>query len=148
MQKAGFFLSSHSQILTNEQLCFLTMRCTRRSRLRFLANFAIQYEVFVLGRCPQCGHPCQKQPCTNTATRGLRKKKSGEPSSLGKCSFHPLIPSRTRNDLRRRSVVTLPCERIAAMFRLRHSVGTLNRGSLSCGIGSKECFFEGLPWNT
>lgn len=49
---------------------------TRSSRARLRANFAGQYCGLVDGMRPCSGHPCQKHPSTNTATRARVKTTS------------------------------------------------------------------------
>ena len=44
-----------------------------RSRSPFRSIFCRQKPAFDLGQVPCSGHPCQKQPSTNTATRATRK---------------------------------------------------------------------------
>ncbi len=69
--------SSCSQIRSTRQPWRRSIRVTRRSRARFAANFFRQKAALPLGFVPCCGHPCQKQPSTNRASRsfgnGLRQ---------------------------------------------------------------------------
>lgn len=59
------------------QPAFVKPRVTARSRALFRASFASQNFRFCLGLVPCRGHPCQKQPSTNTATRSARNTNSG-----------------------------------------------------------------------
>lgn len=60
-------------------------RALRRSRLLFSSIFSLQNRAFAFGRFVpfrQSLWPCQKQPCTKTATLRSGKKKSGVPGRL------------------------------------------------------------------
>lgn len=76
------------------------------SRIRFRSILFFQNDVRVEGMCPQRGHPCQKHPSTNTASRRFRKKKSGLPVILG-WRVQPLMPVRTSAILNKTSVLLL-----------------------------------------
>ena len=47
------------------------------SRSAFFRSFDFQNDRFAAGSSPWIGHACQKQPSTNTATRGPAKTRSG-----------------------------------------------------------------------
>lgn len=76
--------TSEPQSLKTDHPVRLNSRSTRRSRLRFRTNLAIQKSVFVAGAAPFLNHvrPCQKSPSTNTASLARRNEKSGLPKIL------------------------------------------------------------------
>ena len=88
---------------------------TDRSLLRFPSIFAFQKARFCLGSRKQRGHPCQKQPSTNTATFCFRNEKSGLPG-IGKCLLQPEIPSPRSCLASRTSVFSFPLPRIRDMI--------------------------------
>lgn len=90
-----------------------------RSRRRLRTIFAFQKAALVLGRWPQRGQPCQKQPSTKTASRASRKKKSGRPGTSSACNFQPVTRARTKASRSRRSVVLLPRPRTARIAEER-----------------------------
>src|SRR5205807_1231933 len=82
------------------------------------AILAFQYRMFDFGRKSQRGHPCQKHPSRNTATRSCRKMKSGRPASL---TFlrQPLRLDSLSSLMKLSSVVRLPEDRIFDIVRDR-----------------------------
>ena len=108
------FNSACSQILTTRQPSRFSRRPTARSRSLFLKILGVQKprRDFGIRQCHR--HPCQKQPSTNTATRCLRKTKSGFPGNEG-CLRQPLIPWARRIEANLNSVALLPFDRMAAM---------------------------------
>lgn len=73
---AGVDSTSCSQMRMTVQPAASSILDWRRSRLRLLVIFTDQNLVFVFGFTPCTGHPCQKQPSTNMATRRLVKAMS------------------------------------------------------------------------
>ena len=123
-------------------------RPPRRSRAMLAANFRRQNAAFPFGRVPCRGHPCQKQPSTNTASRAARNTKSGrtrevrriaprpppfrpaerlgalalEPgasSARGTCLRHPVIPWARSRRASAPSVRAFPRDRMRAINWLR-----------------------------
>ena len=98
----------------------------------FRANFFRQNAALFRGFVSCFGHPCQKQPSTNTATRSFGKTKSGRtlkasPSPLWgegrgevlplatlniQCLLHPVIPSARKTRTSASSVARFPRERM------------------------------------
>lgn len=66
-----------SQILTTFHPAQRNAVVAVLSREMLACIFGIQYFVLVFGLRQHTGHPCQKQPSTNTTTLSLRKTKSG-----------------------------------------------------------------------
>ena len=93
-------------------------RVTDWSRILFRASFFFQYAALVPGCRPCFGHPCQKQPSTNIATRSRLKAKSGRPGSGG-WRLQPVIRAARSMDASLSSVSLLSRERIAAITRDR-----------------------------
>lgn len=82
---------SHSQIRTTCQPASLAAWLFRRSRSRFVDSFCSHRAAFGPRNCAgECaGHPCQKHPSTNTATRYLGRTKSGVQRGLtGRCTLN------------------------------------------------------------
>ncbi len=96
------------------------------SRCLFRHSLAAQNSARVFGVWPQRGQLCQKQPSTNTATRGFEKKKSGLPGKPPGWRTHPLTPWRTSAIRKRTSVVLLLLPRIADIIRERFKVTPTN----------------------
>jgi hypothetical protein len=107
-------LSSCSQIRRTFQPSWRRVRVTRRSRVRLAAIFFRQKAALVRGLMKCRGHPCQKQPSTNTASFRARKTKSGFTVNLALCRppsvFRPLIVAPRRHP-------TIPCARKIAINR-------------------------------
>ena len=111
--------SACCQMRRTRQPSCLRIRPTSLSRLLFLASFAFQNALLLLGCAPCLGHPCQKHPSTKTATCCLGNTKSGFPN---RCAprRHPEMPSRRNNRINAISVALLPllwtrditCERL------------------------------------
>ena len=81
--RAEFFrLNSCSQIRITFQPLARSSRFTSLSRALLRAIFVRQNEALVLGLVPCLGHPCQKQPSTNSVTFSFEKTKSGLPGSF------------------------------------------------------------------
>jgi hypothetical protein len=76
---SGLFLMSCSQKRMTVHPSSRSPAATRSSRARFFPIFVFQNEAFVLGLTLCSGHPCQKHPSQNTATRDLGKAISGRP---------------------------------------------------------------------
>ena len=108
------FVSACSQIRTTCHPSDRNVRDTSRSRALFRASFARQNSPFCFGNVPCRGHPCQKQPSTNTATRSLQNTKSGFPNTRC-CRRHPVIPSRRNHRASATSVSRFPLERTRAI---------------------------------
>jgi hypothetical protein len=87
---------------------------TKRSRALFAASFFSQNLRFVAGTVPCFGHPCQKHPSTNTASRAPGNRKSGFPKRLG-WRRQPLRVHRRKNAARATSVRLLPRPRTRDM---------------------------------
>jgi hypothetical protein len=75
------------------------------------------------------GHPCQKHPSTNTATRSTVKKKSGHPGRAETCICQPRVPKLISSALSFSSVLLLPRGLMALMFALRVAGVELDRDS-------------------
>lgn len=87
---------------------------TTLSLCLFRFSFRSQKLRLLPGVRPCFGHPCQKQPSTNTAGRSRRKMKSGLPGNRW-CRRQPLIPCARKIDASFNSVSLLPFDRMAAM---------------------------------
>lgn len=94
-------------------------RATPRARSLFPSIFDRQYLRLALGNRRHCGHPCQKQPSTKTATWRFGNQKSGWPVTRRGCICQPLIPRLTRANLNRPSVERLPVDRTFDIRMLR-----------------------------
>jgi hypothetical protein len=66
-----------SQTLITVQPESMRSASYRRSLSMFRASFAFQYLLLRRGLVPCSGHPCQKQPSTNTASLARGKTMSG-----------------------------------------------------------------------
>lgn len=110
---ARLAVRSCSHILITVQPLARNVRVTSRSRRRFAESFLNQKSAFPFGQgeCLGFGHPCQKQPSTNTATRSRRKIKSGLPKIIA-WRLHPKIPWRRSSVASASSVSLLPRLRI------------------------------------
>ncbi len=73
--------SSCSQMRSTRQPRRRSSRSTSRSRSRLRAIFSRQNRALPFGEVPCRGHPCQKQPSTNTARRRAGNAKSGRPGN-------------------------------------------------------------------
>lgn len=81
--------SSHCQTVKTRHPAASSAARLAASLSRFAAIFGCQYSVRDLGRRPLVQPwPCQKQPCTNTATRYLGKTMSGVPGRSRRCSLN------------------------------------------------------------
>ncbi len=89
-------------------------RFTSLSRLRFASILFCQNSLLLTGTLACFGQPCQKQPSTKTATRCLRKTKSGLPNT-GWFRRQPVIRFRRINAISANSVVLLPRDRMRAI---------------------------------
>lgn len=80
----GAFLRVRSCSQTRKTLhpAALSVLPTTLSRATFLASLATQNARLFTGRLECCGHPCQKQPSTKTASLFDRNIKSGFPNKL------------------------------------------------------------------
>ena len=108
------FVRACSQIRTTFHPSDRNVRDTSRSRAWFRASLAAQNDPFCFGIVPCRGHPCQKQPSTNTATRSYQNTKSGFPNT--RCfRRHPVIPSRRNHRASATSVSRFPLERTRAI---------------------------------
>jgi hypothetical protein len=94
-------------------------RDTTRSLSLVRVNFGTQNPFRDLGNRAWRGHPCQKQPSTNSATRLWRQTKSGEPSSRAR-RRQPTIPAVRNTSISLNSVLLLPEPRTRDM-RLERS---------------------------
>jgi hypothetical protein len=101
---------AHSHIRKTTQPDARSARETARSRCAFRASFAVQKATRVFGVRPWRGHPCQKQPSTNTASFAARKTKSGLPGS-GASRRQPVMRCSRSNAMSRNSVAWFPRER-------------------------------------
>ena len=72
-QLAKFSRISHSQKRSTLNPPALKRLVVRLSRSLFDRNFLDQYALFDFGLWPHDGHPCQKQPSTNTANLNFGK---------------------------------------------------------------------------
>lgn len=110
---------------------------TTRSRLLFLAIFSCQNAAFCLGCVPCLGHPCQKQPSTNTQSLSLRKTKSGLPVKFW-LRRQPVIRERRKISASLSSVVLFPLERMRLMtsdrFWLFQISDISRRANLNLGV--------------
>ena len=110
-----------SQIRRTNHQCRRNIVLTFLSLVLFAAIFAAQNAIFVFGMARQpFGHPCQKQPSTNTATRCRGKTRSGFPNNL-KFLRQPLMRFVRRIVTSLASVEAFPRLRTAIMFRERCS---------------------------
>jgi hypothetical protein len=108
------------------------------SRCRLRAIFAFQNGLRVLGVWPHFGQPCQKQPSTNTASRGRGKKKSGRPATPVGCIRHPAMPARTRPSLRGHSVERLLLPRMDDIIRERVVLTPVNWPSFNFDLRKRS----------
>ena len=97
----------HSQIRNTLHPFFRRALFTFRSRSTLLLSFAFQNALRDFGRRLWRGHPCQKQPSTNTATCSLRNMKSGFPIKRA-LRRQPMIWCWRNRAIRRISVESLP----------------------------------------
>lgn len=103
------FVKSCSHTLNTWYPSAHNLRRTRLSRERFAAILPAQNSDRDLGTFRRhLGHPCQKQPCTNTARWQSGKKKSGRVMLTFGCLTHPPIFSRINASSTRSSVERLP----------------------------------------
>lgn len=114
------------------------------SLLRFRSIFAFQKALFDRGRCPQLGHPCQKQPSTNTASLWAGKRKSGLPIIPLGLIFHPWTPARTNANRNRRSVVRLSLPRTARIAEERSGAVPANLPPGSFDLNERSTFSNSL----
>ena len=63
----------------------ISREATVWSRTLLPINFSLQYSAPFSGKRPCVGHPCQKQPSTNTASLAFLKRTSGRPSTPFDC---------------------------------------------------------------
>lgn len=108
----------HSQTRKTVQPFARSVRETARSRWELRSSFARQKPTRDFGILPCRGHPCQKQPSTKTATRCLRKTKSGLPAS-GTARRQPVTRCSRSNATKRSSVLALRLARTFAISALR-----------------------------
>ena len=115
-----FFAKSCSQMRITRQPFARNVRLTSRSRTRFFPSFASQNSRFPAGIRQCFGQLCQKQPSINTASRSLRKTKSGFPNNA---TFlrHPVIPCARKIPIVRNSVSLFPFPRMRDITALRFS---------------------------
>lgn len=80
-------LVSHSQIVITRQPASTNSILTCWSRVTLVSNLPCQKSVRDLGvdAFEQPGCRCQKQPCTNIATRCFGKTRSGRPGRFLRC---------------------------------------------------------------
>ena len=136
------------------------------SRSKFRANFRSQNWLFVLGWVDRL-HPewrCQKQPCTNKATRCRKKTKSGLPGRSRRCSRNrkPLECAARRTSNSGVVFLLLTARMLALRFsrssigvpHASHEFGDPTRGSLSRSrrclaamIGIRSEFFAFGNWS-
>ena len=116
-----FFPSAHSHTRSTVQPARRSVRVTSRSRAALRENFAAQKAARVAG-CVACrGQPCQKHPSTNTATRSLRKTKSGFPNTRA-FRRQPVISCARSSAIIRSSVAAFPLPRMRAITALRFTL--------------------------
>jgi len=116
-------VTTHSHTRNTFQPWRRSRRETRRSRLRLSETFFRQKPTWLFDGRLQRGQPCQKHPSTKTASRSLRKTKSGHPSN-GRCRRQPLTPCFRKILIRLISVALFPLDRTAAMICDRFSLLT------------------------
>jgi len=109
----GFFKLCSQILITRQWLAVKALEAAT-SRARFRAILETQYDMFELGARKHLGHPCQKQPSTNTATLLVGKTKSGRPGSW-EFLRHPLNPYFRKTAISANSVERLPDDFTAAM---------------------------------
>jgi hypothetical protein len=107
---------SHKRITRHR--FFRSDRVTERSRTTFRSILACQYARLSAGIRQCFGHPCQKQPSTNIATRNSGNTKSGLPGIRG-CRRHPRSPACLNITRSRNSVDLFPTDRTRDMIRER-----------------------------
>ena len=105
------FVNSCSQTRITVQPFARRRRFTLRSRVLFPFNFAAQNAARFFGQVACLGHPCQKQPSTNTAIFIFGNTKSGLPGSF-EPRLQPVIPVSRNMSMRRSSVSLFPVPRI------------------------------------
>jgi hypothetical protein len=105
---------SHTRATAQPRL--LSSLATARSLRLFRRIFGSQYSLLPSGIRQWRGHPCQKHPSTNTATRSRQNTKSGRPGTRWR-RRHPRILAALRIAAIRSSVLLFPPERMAAMIR-------------------------------
>lgn len=105
----------HSLTRTTVQPARRNLLVTRLSRRRFASILSRQNLALLRGKLLQRGHPCQKQPSTNTATLRPGQAKSGRPSTV-QCLRYPRNPDAQRSLPSASSVLRFPLDRTAAMF--------------------------------
>lgn len=110
-----------SQIRTTRQPACFKSRLTVRSRCRLPRIFARQNLALCFGQVACAGHPCQKQPSTNTASRARGKTKSGLPAN-GCRRRQPLMRGSRKSATNRSSVSLLPEPRIRAITAERFAL--------------------------
>ena len=111
-------LTSCSQNRITIQRIAASSKFTHLSRARFRLSFGPQYLLLLDGDLECSGHPCQKQPSTNTATRQPINARSGRPGNAA--CFRYLRPS-AQMCFRKRSSGSVLEDRMLAMQRLRFS---------------------------
>jgi len=112
----GAFLrvKSCSQIRKTLHPAAFSVLPTTLSRTMFLASFAAQNARLFTGRLECCGHPCQKQPSTKTASLFNRNTKSGFPNKR-ELRRQPVISLARIRRMRAISVFLFPLPRIRDM---------------------------------
>jgi hypothetical protein len=101
---------SCSQMRSTRQPRFRRIPLTSQSRRTFRASLAFQNATRLFGILPWRGHPCQKQPSTNTARFSVRKMKSGLPG-IRAPRRQPTMRCFRSNAIKRSSVLRFPRER-------------------------------------
>ena len=112
--------NSCSQIRRTFQPRLRRVRVTRRSRDRLAAIFFRQKAALFRGWMKCRGHPCQKQPSTNTASLRARKTKSGRTLNFPLSTLNwrlaprrqPPTPCARKIAINRSSVSLLPALRM------------------------------------
>lgn len=89
--RCSFTLHSHTRRTVHPSL--RNLRATLASRRRFDTILDFQNVLLVFDGRLQRGHPCQKHPSTNSATRDFGHAKSGFPAT-GHCFLNPRMPLR------------------------------------------------------
>lgn len=123
---ANFLSVSHSQTTTTRHPSIRSPCCTFRSLTTFSSNFLRQKLLWVIGIYVilQPRWRCQKQPCTNTATRYFDNTISGRPSRSRWCKRNR-YPIRCSSDRTASSgFVFLP--RIPDIISLRFARDTIS----------------------
>ncbi|GEM_PF-7022768 len=129
--------SRHSLIRITFHPSLLSRPFTDRSLFRFPSIFAFQNARFCLGSRKHLGHPCQKQPSTNTATFCLRNEKSGRPG-IGWCLLQLFIPASRNSFASLTSVFSFPLPRIRDMTSERLCLEKTSLISSYYGVGLKK----------